>query len=454
MLLDYKTSYLGLEGKILSLKGKTVAITRSIEQAQDLADLITSRGGKPYVVPTVEIQPLTQSSKIREFIDKMIEGRIGLVAFMSQNAVTSLIDASSNMGLETKLLSALKKATIITIGPKTKKIIETYDLTSAIIPNNHSSDGIIGEIAKLDLKGKEVAIPRTDKASEYLKNELEKKSIRTFEFTVYQTVLPIDKSKVVKLLDNLLNGKVDVITFTSSSAAQNFFRIAQDSLLQDSVRKTLNEKVVVVSIGPVTQKTLEDMGVNVDVVPNSYTIEEMMAALDNYISQDYLPLENLDLTDRKLLQILQDRFPLIEKPWEKIGDMLQVSEAEVMARSKRLLDHGVIQEIGPIVDVQKIRPSVSTLVGIKVPEEKVTEVARIINQYSNISHNYLREHEYNIWFTLTAQSSSDIAKTLQEIKQKTALDENDILNLPTKNRFKIDVRFQFVNKLRKEEDQN
>lgn len=438
----------------MSLDGKTVAITRPIEQAEDLADLVTSRKGIPYVASTVEIQPVKQSPKIQEFLNLMSEGRIGLVVFMSQNAVSSLFDASSNMGLKSDLLAELKKVAIMAIGPKTQKTLETYGLTSSVTPSDHSSDGIIGEIAKLALKGKEVAVPRTDKASDYLKNELGKKSIKVIEFTVYQTALPKNPAKVLKLLEDLLNGQVDVITFTSSSTVQNFFRIAQEHHLVDQVRRALNDRIVVVSIGPVTQKTLEDFDVNVDVVPRVYTIEQMMAALDDYSNQGNNFENLLDLTDRKLLQTLQDHFPLVENPLKKVGNMLGVSEAEVLNRSRKLLEQGIIQQVGPILDTQKVQPSVSTLIGLKVPEEKIAEVANILNQYDNVSHNYLRENEHNVWFTLTAPTSNKIAETLKEITQKAQLEEDAVLNLPTKQRFKIDVRFQFVNKLQQGEAKN
>ena len=100
---------------------KTVAITRPIDQAEELADLINSKGGTSYIASTVEIQPVTRSPKIRKFINQMKAGRIGLIVFMSQNAVTSLIGASSNMGLQKNLLAELRRSTIMTIGERPKK---------------------------------------------------------------------------------------------------------------------------------------------------------------------------------------------------------------------------------------------------------------------------------------------------------------------------------------------
>ncbi len=148
-------------------------------------------------------------------------------------------------------------------------------------------------------------------------------------------------------------------------------------------------------------------------------------------------------TDRKILQLLQDDFPLVEHPWREISSKLGITETELVTRLNQLCTSGVIRKIGPIVDASKIGLTAATLVALKVPKNKVDVVAQIINQYGNISHNYEREHEYNIWFTLTAPNQEAMERTVNEIIQKTGLNQTDVLNLPTAQRFKINVHFQF-----------
>ncbi len=155
-------------------------------------------------------------------------------------------------------------------------------------------------------------------------------------------------------------------------------------------------------------------------------------------------LTNLDDTDKKILQLLQADFPLVERPWSEISRKLGISEDELVARLKRLCTAGVIRKIGPIVDASKIGLTAATLVAIRVPDNKVEKVAQVINQYGNISHNYEREHEYNIWFTLAAQNPQELTTTLNEIIQKTGLNQTDVLSLPTTQRFKINVNFQLT----------
>ncbi len=155
-------------------------------------------------------------------------------------------------------------------------------------------------------------------------------------------------------------------------------------------------------------------------------------------------VKRLDEIDRKIVQILQDDFPIVEHPWKEIGDKLSITEDQVILRLKRLNELGITRKIGSIVDASKVGLTSATLVAMKVPKNKVDNVACTVNEYGGISHNYEREHEYNVWFTITASNSKDLTTILKEIAQKTGIHPSNILNLPTKQRFKINVRFQLT----------
>lgn len=152
----------------------------------------------------------------------------------------------------------------------------------------------------------------------------------------------------------------------------------------------------------------------------------------------------IDETDKKILQLLQDEFPIIEEPYKAIGEKLDLTETQIINRLKHLNQTGITQKIGAVVDRSKIGFSVATLIALKVPAERVTAVSQVINQYGVVSHNYLRENEYNVWFTLSAQTRSEMEVTLKEILQKADIADQNMLNLPTKNCYKINVRFQIT----------
>jgi DNA-binding Lrp family transcriptional regulator len=159
-----------------------------------------------------------------------------------------------------------------------------------------------------------------------------------------------------------------------------------------------------------------------------------------------LSLIALDETDRKILQVLQDDFPVVQEPWLEISRRLNISQDEVLSRLKRLIEAGAVLKIGPIFDPSAIGLRAATLVAMRVPKNRVNEVATVINGYPNVVHNYERDNEYNVWFTLAAPTSKELAVTLDEIKKKTGAREHDILDLPTVQRFKVNVRFQLTKK--------
>lgn len=149
----------------------------------------------------------------------------------------------------------------------------------------------------------------------------------------------------------------------------------------------------------------------------------------------------MDDLDRKILNELQESFPLEANPYEKMARNLGISVEELWARVSALVDLGVIRRIGFSIDSRKMGYS-STLVAIRVPPERVDKASELINDYPEITHSYLREDEFNIWFTVIAENRDRINVILKEIQEKLNLDADDIMNLPVEKQFKLDARFK------------
>jgi len=154
---------------------------------------------------------------------------------------------------------------------------------------------------------------------------------------------------------------------------------------------------------------------------------------------------NPDRVDRLLLQLLQDEFPLeADDPWGVLGGKLSISGEEVLHRVNRLRASGILRGICPILESGKAGIGASTLVALHLPAGRVEEVAMIINDFPQVSHNYLRDHRYNLWFTLGARDREELEQLLQEIRDRCGLNGMNMIELPVKRRFKIDVRFPVI----------
>ena len=143
-----------------------------------------------------------------------------------------------------------------------------------------------------------------------------------------------------------------------------------------------------------------------------------------------------------MLDIVQDSFPLVSAPYREMASVLDVSEDDFISRLKRLKDDGIIRRMGAIFDSKKLGYS-STLCAMKVPDQRVDEVAQIVNEYIGVTHNYVRNHEYNVWFTITAKSRQELDKIEAEIRERSGID--DLIDLPAIRLFKIRVRFAMLN---------
>ena len=147
----------------------------------------------------------------------------------------------------------------------------------------------------------------------------------------------------------------------------------------------------------------------------------------------------MNKTDRKILNEIQSDFPISSRPFRELGDRFNLTEAEVMDSVQRMKEEGIIRRIGGNFQSSRLN-FVSTLCAAKVPEEKIDTFVEVVNRYPGVTHNYLRNHAYNIWFTFIAEDMDVIEKSLYEISEKTGIKK--ILNLPAEKMFKIKVDFE------------
>lgn len=154
----------------------------------------------------------------------------------------------------------------------------------------------------------------------------------------------------------------------------------------------------------------------------------------------------IDDIDKAIINLIQSDFPIAQHPFSRIADKLAseiapgiaIDEAEIIQRVNRLKQNGIIRRIGGSFSPDRLG-FVSTLCAARVPEQQLKLFAETVNRFPGVTHNYIRENKYNVWFTIIAPSRQHIEAILSSIREKTGI--TDILNLPATRVFKVRAHF-------------
>ena len=286
----------------LSLSGLVVAVTGS-RRAEELARIIRSFGGIPYIAPTVGIevnQPLNKETVLNTL--RIFKEKVDYAVFMTGPGVYSLVFSARELGLGGTLLRLLGGVQVVARSIKPKEALAKCGLQAHVmVPNEHTFEGVGKLLASLGLAAKKVYIFWHGSRSTDLKQVLEGQGATVFETYTYRYSTDINKPggdilrmmgydyvdpseiKVIKLCEDIFASKVGAITFTSPPAVNQLFSIASKHGLAEPLLKSLNMRLIVVAIGPATVRALEEKSVHVDVVPNCYRMGPMIKALSDFV---------------------------------------------------------------------------------------------------------------------------------------------------------------------------
>ncbi len=253
------------------LTGKSILVTRATHQAEEFMKLITLHGGHPVVFPTIEISPPDSW----EICDRALEGLYmydGLI-FTSINGV----DFFTRRMVERDFpLQQLLEKKIFVVGEKTKQAIEHHGCTVTGMPDKFTSVEL-SRIMKLeDLQGMSFLFPRGNLGSHILSDHLKILGAHVDEIIVYKTEKP-KENDIRRLRTMLLQGNVDMVTFTSPSTIKNFLGLFSPDEVEEIKR---HMKVAV--IGPVTAKTAGEFDLTVDVVAEHSSVDSLVQSLLSY----------------------------------------------------------------------------------------------------------------------------------------------------------------------------
>jgi len=262
-----------LERESRALSGKTIVVTRPRSQAEVFIQGIEALGGAVVEFPTIEILPPESYESLDSVIRRIRSYH--WIFFTSVNGVKCFWDRFQHLKRNSRDLDGIK---IAVIGPETAKALESINLHADFIPEEYRAEGILKGLKAAELGHKRVLLPRAAEARDVLPKTLREWGAEVDVVEVYRTVAA--KSDGDGLRKLLKENKIDMITFTSSSTVTHFVTHFPGEDFSQLLAHT-----IVACIGPITQKTAEDVEIRVDVVARDYTIPGLVKAIVEYFSR-------------------------------------------------------------------------------------------------------------------------------------------------------------------------
>jgi uroporphyrinogen III methyltransferase / synthase len=256
------------------LMGKRMVVTRAREQASDLLQLLNDAGADCLECPTIQIAPPDDWEPLDRAIEHLSDYH--WLVFTSVNGVKFFFKRLFEVGKDVRALHHIKTACI---GPATEQRLRRFGLTCDILPESYRAESVVAAFKQQEIAGKKILLPRASEARFILPQELSKMGAVVDEIPVYVTRIADDNKDT--LLDRLADQRIDCITFTSSSTVKNF-----KQLIPETSFKQLMAPVTVACIGPITADTARELGFDVHLVADTYTIPGLVDALIAYFEND------------------------------------------------------------------------------------------------------------------------------------------------------------------------
>jgi len=263
------------------INGKTIAITRSEEDASEFIELVQQNNAKPIPLPTIELVSKGEMI-VDEFLESIKNYDPDYSVFMSSKAVKLLFDTAKQIGKLEKLQLAVANTMVMSVGPKTTNALEAEGIKVNFQPTTYSSVGVGEEFTRIHAVGKKVIVPRSGASTPFLKELLNKIGIDVMEIHLYDVCAFRDTSQWNEFRKLFAENKIDGIVFTSASSVRAFFEIMLKDYDEESLLKKL-ESSSIVAIGPFTADELKNFHVKnmvsqVHTVPGSFdTIKEALS---------------------------------------------------------------------------------------------------------------------------------------------------------------------------------
>ena len=259
------------------LFGLRIVVTRARDQAEELVTHLKELGADPIEAPTIEIVPADDPAPLDDACARI--GSFDWIVFSSTNAASYFM---SHLLASSRDVRDLKEVQLCAVGPSTADSLSRYGLKVDLVPEEYRGEGVVRALeANQDLTGARILLPRANLASDELPDRLRHAGADVTTVTAYQTAdVDFDTIGGPDIYRLLLEGKIDIVTFTSGSSVRNFSKVIGVDQMVD-----LLNQVDVACIGPITARAASRLGITTAIMPSDYTVPAMVQAIVRYVNE-------------------------------------------------------------------------------------------------------------------------------------------------------------------------
>jgi uroporphyrinogen-III synthase len=234
---------------------------------------------------------LKDSPEVQRLVQDICGGFIDVIVFLTGVGTRALVETAASMGCKDEFIRCLDQQTVIARSPKPARVLRQHQVHIDVMPPEpYTSEALVQAIAGIPLEGKQVAVQAYGAPNGYLTQSLEGRGARVREVTLYTWGLPEDPAPALRMIDQLAQGKIGAVAFTSQPQVGNLCTIAARAGQRESLLQGLNEPSVVVgSVGPVCTRRLREAGIKVDVEPEHPHMGNLILALAQHFSPGCSP---------------------------------------------------------------------------------------------------------------------------------------------------------------------
>jgi uroporphyrinogen-III synthase len=262
----------------LSLAGFTVGITAD-RRWEEQAELLQRRSCAVLHGPTIRTLPVGPDEELFEVTERLLVRRPDYVVANTGIGMRAWIAAAESWGLGEPLLSMFNDSQVFARGPKASAAMHQAGVNVTAKAGSERLDELIGMLIEADVRGRTVAFQRHGDESPDAMAQLRAAGATVIEVPVYRWILPVDLEPALGLVEAIVSGSVQAVTFTSAPAVRNLFLIAEENGLAKSVRAALNGKVLPMTVGPVCAAAAVESGISNPLVPDRFRIGPMIRTL-------------------------------------------------------------------------------------------------------------------------------------------------------------------------------